>query len=33
MQLRRYFATRGPFADQRRVATAAWVDDMLLILK
>ncbi len=33
MQLRRYFATRGPFADQRRTATAAWVDDMLLILK
>jgi len=33
MQLRRYFATRGPFADKRRTATAAWVDDMLLILK
>ena len=33
MQLRRYFATRGPFASDGRVATAAWVDDMLLILK
>jgi len=33
MQLRRYFGTRGPFSGARRVATAAWVDDMLLILK
>jgi hypothetical protein len=33
MQRRRYFATRGPFAVDRRIATAVWVDDMLLLLK
>lgn len=33
MTIRRYFARRGPFACDRRVATAAWVDDLVLLLK